>query len=198
MLVPLVTPHIIEEPDNMDLTSIVTRWGRPLALIAAIMFLAWVRTSIPEDSATIAPPSALQPTTAAAIAPTVEVPHVPERPAAPTAARTISSHIVLPAQPMPEDVHEPVGLQAEFKPEPAVPNPAPTSRPKAELVPIEGHTPVVADTWFALYTSPGAYTPKQVRALVPDFNAALDYVSLRTDMQLREPVTIIFDRHPNA
>ncbi len=87
------------------------------------------------------------------------------------------------------DVNAPVALQGQFEIRPA---------PSVAPAPIDGHEAVVHDGLLRLYTTNGSYTADQVRGLAQPLNEALRYVSQRTDMELAEPVTIIFDRRAGA
>jgi hypothetical protein len=95
----------------------------------------------------------------------------------------------------PPDAVQPFGasipLQAEFEARPAPQQIALES-------PLDGHESVVSLGLLNLYTTNGSYTVEQVRGLAQPIHDALTYVQTRTDMQLSEPVTIIFDRRDSC
>lgn len=60
--------------------------------------------------------------------------------------------------------------------------------------PIAGRAPVLEAGLLRLYTTDGSFTPDEVLNLAEPLDAALQYVSERTALQLSGPVNVVFDR----
>lgn len=70
--------------------------------------------------------------------------------------------------------------------------------PSAVLSNAPDGTPVATTAHLRILTRAGSYAPAQAATLAEPLEAALSYVEARTSIQLKSPITVVFDRHPDA